>query len=215
MYINGNLITKDQAKNRYDLSFLEFYALVSAIGITHKRIAKENPDHISLYVKCLEKKDLCKYVYNELMYKKLNVRVRTIIDGWNKELEIVNEEDQLGWGHFQTNFINIQKVTNNNKLRSFQYRLLNRAIILNTHLFRWGITNTNLCTFCDKERETLTHILVDCQKVSGLWQSVNNLATRYQRGGIYSKNNIIFNSVHPKANNGLECYCTTGKTVYI
>ena len=97
------------------------------------------------------------------MSKKCNIRIGRILTGWENDL--YERREALSWNEFQTFFRNIYKVTNNNKLRSFQYRLLNRAIVVNAHLYRWGILDTNLCTFCNLEKETVMHIMYECTYV--------------------------------------------------
>ena len=42
-------------------------------------------------------------------------------------------------------------MTNVPKLRSFQYRLLQRGIITNIQLCRWGIVSNEKCSFCMEE----------------------------------------------------------------
>ena len=51
----------------------------------------------------------------------------------------------------------IYALTNYVKARSFHYRTLNNAIILNDKLFRWKIKSTNKCTNCNQYKETLLH----------------------------------------------------------
>ena len=55
------------------------------------------------------------------------------------------------------------------KLRSFQYRLLMTAVITNIHLQKYGVKDTDLCTFCMQEKETIEHLLYDCKYVRPLW----------------------------------------------
>ena len=60
---------------------------------------------------------------------------------------------------------NISKLTLSTKLRSFQYRLVNLALITNIDLYKWKIKNTDSCTFCQLERETYLHLFVKCKEV--------------------------------------------------
>ena len=64
-------------------------------------------------------------------------------------------------------------VTNVPKYRSFQYRLLNRAIITNAHLYRWGKIVDNKCSFCGQDKETYSHIFVMCDEVKKLWLALD------------------------------------------
>ena len=72
---------------------------------------------------------------------------------------------------------NIKAITISTKLRSFQYRMLQSAIITNVQLFRFNMTTSNLCSFCSSEAENIVHLFVECPKVRNLW---SHLAQKYQ-----------------------------------
>ena len=82
-------------------------------------------------------------------------------------------EQELGQtivpNEFASLFQDIYKVTNVPKYRSFQYRLLNRAIVNNVLLHRWKILESDCCTFCQKNAETYTHLFVMCEKTQIIW----------------------------------------------
>ena len=78
-------------------------------------------------------------------------------------------EDILEFTHA---FRDIYKLSNIPKLRSFQYRLLQRGIVTNIHLYKWNISETESCTFCREERETYSHLFFECQMVRQLWEKV-------------------------------------------
>ena len=46
----------------------------------------------------------------------------------------------------------VKKLTTSTKLQSFQYHLINHAIITNIDRFRWKMSNTDLCEFCKKRK---------------------------------------------------------------
>ena len=76
--------------------------------------------------------------------------------------------------------LDIFRVTNVPKFRNFQYRLLQRAIITNTNLFKWGLVPSNLCSFCQLEEENIVHLLFQCQEVQYIWNKFQNyLQQRY------------------------------------
>ena len=68
--------------------------------------------------------------------------------------------------------LDVYKLTNVPKYRSFQYRLLQRAIVTNINMHRWGMISSPMCTFCGKEEETETHLFFSCQKVQELWVKI-------------------------------------------
>ena len=52
--------------------------------------------------------------------------------------------------------------TIDNKLRVFQYKILHHVLFLNKRLFTLGKTHSTLCSFCNLENETATHIFAIC-----------------------------------------------------
>ena len=64
----------------------------------------------------------------------------------------------------------ISHISISSRLRSFQFRFLHRAIVLNIHLFHWGITDSKRCSMCSKEDETLKDLFFKCDIVSEIWQ---------------------------------------------
>ena len=83
---------------------------------------------------------------------------------WKQDLNFGGDLREYGIEH-----INIYRVTNVPKYRSFQYRLLQRAIITNQHLYKWGKKTQNTCTFCDGTEESLVHLFFECPYTYALW----------------------------------------------
>ena len=75
-------------------------------------------------------------------------------------------------------FTALYRVTNVPKYRSFQYRLLHCAIIMNTHLMHWKLTTSDACTFCGVSRETYAHVFVQCDMVKDLWLKLEELMNK-------------------------------------
>ena len=73
-------------------------------------------------------------------------------------------------------------------LHSFQYKILNNILFLNKKLFVFRKKNTPLCSFCNKEEQTLLHIFSECTYVIYLWQQ---LAT-------FLENNLILPALTPQ-----------------
>ena len=58
---------------------------------------------------------------------------------------------------------------------TFQLGFLHRALVLNIHLFRWGIISSNKCSFCGLEKETYLHFFWECEITQKIWNDVNTL----------------------------------------
>ena len=62
------------------------------------------------------------------------------------------------------------KVTTNAYIRLFQYKILNNVLYLNKKLHTLGLSNTQLCSFCRMEEETISNLFyyaLIC-KISGI-----------------------------------------------
>ena len=60
-------------------------------------------------------------------------------------------------------------VTIETKIREPQYKVLNNIVFTNERLFKWGLSDSPLCTFCKQEVESFEHIFFYCNvtKASG------------------------------------------------
>ena len=52
----------------------------------------------------------------------------------------------------------------------FQYKLLNHVLFLNKMLYRFGISQDSLCSFCSLQEETPMHIFYSCNHTQILWE---------------------------------------------
>ena len=96
-----------------------------------------------------------KHVYSELEnstshYDKLQKR-------WRREFPEDEEVNIQECAH------RVWKTSNVPKFQSFQYRLMNRAVITNTDLERWKIKDTSMCSLCGKSEETYKHLFYECE----------------------------------------------------
>ena len=108
----------------------------------------------------------------------------------------------------------LYKVTNIPKYRSFQYRLLQRGLVTNIQLHKWGMRDTDLCTFCEQDKETLIHLFFYCTQVQQLWQDV--LEYLQERFGIASLDrfncrNVILNELEERHASVVNFICLITK----
>ncbi len=107
---------------------------------------------------------------------------------------------------FYCTFKNIKCITLCSKLRSFQYRLLNNAILTNYRLYRMKEVPSENCIFCGTHVETVVHILWECQVAQHIWQNLKDwLHERNKINVIFSLENIVFNNV---IKNPVDCVNT-------
>ena len=82
---------------------------------------------------------------------------------------------------FMKYFTNINSISNNSKYYSFQYRLLNFAVITNVQLCQWKIVSSMKCTFCQKNDETLEHLFYECETALKIIELYLVLLKEYQK----------------------------------
>ena len=88
---------------------------------------------------------------------------------WKKEIGM-----EIEYETFLKSIKDIYVTTNIVKYRSFQYRLIMRAIVTNIHLKHWGMLESDSCYSCRKDRESYTHLFIHCEYVKALWLKFEN-----------------------------------------
>ena len=201
LYRHGSLISVKTAFQEFDLTPINFNSLVSAIPQTWRRQAKELVEHqTQLQSNTVQLK--ASSVYNELIADNSNSINKCV--SWNEELGC-----DMSISEFHKFCKDIHRTTNIPKLRSFQYRLLQRAVILNMHLFRWGLHEDNLCSLCEMSKETYSHLFKECSVVTRLWTSVANLIKNYTADCInISTKTVILDRISNKSITNTICLIT-------
>ena len=62
--------------------------------------------------------------------------------------------------------------TKESKLRAFQFKLLYRKIATNAFLYKIGIKQTDSCSFCEEQKETLVHLFWTCKYTQNFWKDM-------------------------------------------
>ena len=85
------------------------------------------------------------------------------------ELELKIEITKENWYAIRNNCYYLIKVA---KLKEFQFRLLSRRITTNVTRNRYDKSIDKNCTFCTKYKETVVHLLHDCEYVRKIWNNI-------------------------------------------
>ena len=54
-------------------------------------------------------------------------------------------------------------------VKAFQYKVINSILYTNTKLYKIGFRTNDLCTFCDNQPESLTHLFYYCSRSKQFW----------------------------------------------
>ena len=199
LYENGQCIGVDKAKNEYGLSWMEYQTLLSAIS---KVLKQERKSDLALPEISLT----ARAVYNAILASKENNLSRRL-NLWENETGV-----EIEWCVFKNSFVNVKKITNVPKYRSFQYRLLQRAVITNVHLCRWNKREDNLCYFCQEERETYVHLFLECAVVRHFWNQVVTFMDTFNQEEVnISKSNVMLNLITNSIYNVKNFICLLAK----
>lgn len=150
------------------VSWLEFNSLIAAIPTEWKNMLSHNyhdPNYKSNY-------DALKPKSSQNIYIRLVEDEKALCkvkSRWEEKLNATIEQEE-----FEKLFLNLYKITTNSKLRSFQFRLLHRRIYLNQQLYRWKMTDSALCDYCQEEYETIEHLFTACRITQRFWELLQN-----------------------------------------
>ena len=57
----------------------------------------------------------------------------------------------------------------------FQYKIFHNILPTQIRQHRDGISDSDLCPFCKSEKQTLTHLFVNCNKTTSFWKTFQDL----------------------------------------
>ena len=198
LFNNGQAIGVKKARELFTLTTMQYNSLISAIPKICKDIlsgtwgALRN-DFIDRYEELLVCGKVAKFAYGKLSSDPLGLC--NLLDRW------VNDGQNITYEHLIHALQVTRQVTKNRstKLRSFQYRLIHRSIVTNIQLCYWKISDSTLCTFCKKERESINHLFFQCNIVNELWLQVDNFMNLFSDTEIdLTWENVLWNSIVPE-----------------
>ncbi len=115
----------------------------------------------------LIEKDLdSKYYYNKM------IKSESLLNKFTSKWQNILGLNFIDENELSTLFKNIRVITLSTKLRSFYYKLLIHAVSTNVTLLKWNIVDTDKCTFCNAESETIRHLMWECPTAQHLWNQL-------------------------------------------
>ena len=177
---NGRFISCVKMYNRYGIDVMHYNTLVVAIP---RRWKIEGRTEITTSYEHL----MSSQVISRTVYKQINQcgnPFAALYSKWAKSGVILTTVQ------IETAFKTLYIISNSVKHRSFQFRLLHRAIVLNSHLFRWRLRSDNMCSFCDMDKETLEHFFYSCPVSQKIWEGLKTYMNNNMEGTSQSTINI-------------------------
>ena len=207
---NGKIIECEICCRMFMLTTLQYNQLISAIPkswkgmVSHDSsfVENNNYDDYKKRTKCVAK------IYEALSQ---NADIIKIKQRWNTKVEM-----SLTHESFIALYKKIYSITNNAKLRSFQYRMLNCAIILNDTLYKWKIKSSPNCAYCER-KETMLHFFWECNNAQKIWAWTSKYCKKLapQQSIEIDKDNVFMNLVNSKPKHAFNfCVLVVKQTMY-
>ena len=207
--------TEEEMKEEFGLTTLRYNSLKSAIPSEWKTFFCSTPKSVYYplaphnYDSCLES-----WVgFSQRVYRSLSDDVLLIHNKFLKWKMDLGIDFCDGICDFGIRHLDIYRVTNVTKYRSFQYRLLQRALVSNIELAKWKMIDSDLCSFCNQDRETIVHLLCECSVVLELWGEFKKyVKDKFEPKEVkLSPVSIIFNNVVEGKKNVINFLCLLTK----
>ena len=190
LYRNKQIKSVKEINRSYGLTIMEYNAVVTAIPKDWRKAMAEmekETDANTKYEWLMKQKRAASAVYGELNKQEKLLSKKCVT--WERRLQTRVDDKTLTQA-----CRDIYTITNVPKYRSFQYRLVQNALITNEKLFQWKIIDTPNCQFCDKEVETYLHLFVYCKNVQPFWVKVEEFMHTFNKDAIiFSEYNIFWN----------------------
>ena len=148
-------------KCNLNINAITYYGIISVIKKHYSTDDLEIKP--SLITNMMQRKDISKYIYKYFIEKENFVKG---IVKWEHKLDTELDGSML--------FNDIYRITNDTKLRNFQFKLLHHVLPNNKLLHKMGIKNSALCNFCNQEEDSILHYLWGCPVAKRFWTSFNN-----------------------------------------
>lgn len=169
---DGTIMKYEQFCNQYDIKppFTHFLGIVDCIKKLRlnydTEIILQNIPYYPEFLRIIRKnKQGSRDFYDIFIDEKWNKPKSEL--KWEKELDM--NVNNIWWKRQNLLFF---KITNDVQLRWFQYRIVHRIIATNTYLCKIGIVESELCTFCRCNAETICHLFWECEYVSEIWDNL-------------------------------------------
>jgi hypothetical protein len=132
-----------------------------------------------------------KAVYGYMIKHKIE-KPDKCLQKWNRILNI--DITMTQWLNY---FQHIYKTTCSTKYQFFQFRLLHGTLVTKENLFKWGIKDNDLCTFCEEEIEDIKHIFLDCEIIKIFWNKLKSwLKKKLSLVIDFKAEDLLFGSLH-------------------
>ena len=193
----GNILKYHDFIQKYGIHihFLNYFSIVSAIPASWKVILLENNyDNQATYMHSFDrirstKSKICKLVH--VYMNMLTPIVQQPDKVFNKWKNYFNND--LSIDDWLNSFEIIYNCTKFIDLHFFHFKMLHQTLANNEALYKWTLTESDLCSFCNEEIKTIYHTYLECEITKLFWKELKSY--------IYSKLNVQYTYYNNKSRN--------------
>ena len=174
---NGNFLRREHFENKcgFKVNFLNYESLLNAVRKYKMNLNTQNPMNLH---RGLPSFPIMPCYIKPLLTSKQGISKQYSMFINNSEIPTSN----IKWQNmFNTTLLEwkylyswVYIVTKDSYLQWFQTRIAHRLLATNSLLCKLKISNTDLCSFCKIEKETLTHLFWECPIVADFIVDIKN-----------------------------------------
>ena len=156
-----------KAKFKFTPCPLTYCGVISMLKIVKKSLGNnptETMKHEPMTSKLEKAKKASQVVYKVLVEKKGSLPAKSQ-EKWMSDCNCT----EINW---KAAYLLTRQCTNSSRLIEFQFKLLHRRIPTNSFLQKIGLKESDKCSFCGVELETLNHLFWDCDETQCFWSKV-------------------------------------------
>ena len=177
---NKTLLTHQEIENKYNIriNFIDYNSIRINMEFLLRKIANTN---ISTTLPGIPPR-----THIVLHEKKLSQLVNTVlVKNMNKKNRDINHKIERKWmseiNSYQAGTLqDMRRITHCSTMQTLHYKITNRIISTNIFLLKAGLSNTEMCSFCNLFRESPGHLFFNCCKVQSFFMSIVELLnTKY------------------------------------
>ena len=189
---DGSLLSQTDCERKFNTSFnfLRYFSVCQAIKCAYKMELGQCSKHLhnpvvpSYIATLMSDKSGCSRIYKILLGNR-DCTEKTA-SKWESVLQSQMSSELIGKYN-----CTIFRFSCDISLRYFQYKIMNGICYMNRHLFKMKISNSDLCSFCGKEQETLLHFFIECRYSKAIWEATQNWLSTAHSVPPFSKQNIL------------------------
>ena len=169
----GNLLGYDAMKSNFqELNWLEYCGIASAVKSLINNVQNEPTYEVvstegTSITELTSKSKVNNFIYKSLLRKRISTPIRSQ-EKWLSDLQVENASD-IDWKDAYTIAFHCTAST---KLRTFHYKFLHRRITTNDFLKKINLKQSDKCSFCQREIETISHLFLRCSATIAFWNDV-------------------------------------------